>query len=222
MRHIGIVGCSPPGAALCYELVSSGAGEAEVSAHSHPFETYLGHMRANQWEAVAELMLDSAEKLDTVGAEFLIAPCNTIHQAMDLVIPRSPLPWLHIAAEVANEARRRGYRRIALLGTRWMMESPVYPEHLGQVGLDCEIPDDRERAELDHYILTEMVAGKFTNEARTQVESVIARMKRNGCDAAGLCCTELPLLLEGVEPGLPLLDSTRILANAALERSRKC
>jgi len=222
-RHIGIVACSPPGAALCYQLLSTAVADPpEISIHAHPFETYMHHIHAGDWDGVGALMLDSAHRLAGIGADCLIAPCNTIHHAMDFVEPRSPRPWLHIAAEVAHEAQRRGFRRIALLGTKLIMESRVYPDRFEQAGIEYEIPDPSEREQIDRFIFDEMVGGKFTGDARAYLEAVIARMQQRGCDAAGLCCTELPLLFQGIETALPLLDSTRILATAALERSRQC
>lgn len=222
-RHIGIVACSPPGAALCYQLISKGLEDPpEISIHAHPFETYMHHIHAGDWGGVGALMLDSAHRLAGIGADCLIAPCNTIHHAMYFVEPRSPRPWLHIAAEVAHEARRQGFRRVALLGTKLIMESHVYPDFFEPAGIAYEIPEPSEREHIDRFIFEEMVAGKFTEDARAYLESVIARMRGLGCDAAGLCCTELPLLFQGIETALPLLDSTRILATAALERSRKC
>jgi aspartate racemase len=218
--HIGIVACSAPGAALCYELIAAAPGPArEISMNAQPFGDYMRHIDAANWQGVAELMLVSAGKLAGAGADFLIAPCNTIHQAMKHVIGRSPLPWLHIAAAVVAEAKRLGYRRVGLLGTSLTMESPLYPSQLDAAGIEHGVPESRERAEINRFILDEMVRGAFTTEARMYFTGLIQRLKERGCDAAGLCCTELPVLLEGGETALPLLDSTRLLAQAALERS---
>ena len=137
MLHIGIVACSAEGAALCYRTICvEGAdllgayNHPEVSMHGHPFIQYKNCIDANDWAGVAELMLSSAEKLAKAGADFLIAPVNTVHQAFDLVEHRSPRPWLHIAVEVANEAKRHGYKRLGVLGTRSLMDGPVYRETL--------------------------------------------------------------------------------------------
>jgi aspartate racemase len=222
-KHVGIVACSPPGAAACYERIATRSVQPlEVSVHAQPFSIYMRHIDADDWSGVAELMLDSAKKLATIGAHVLIAPCNTIHNAFDLVQRRSPLPWLHIAAEVAKDAKRRGYRRIGLLGTKRTMESPLYPAHLEPCGIECVLPEPEERREIDRFIFDEMVGGTFSDEAREYLNGIIGRLKQRGCDAAGLCCTELPLLLKAGEPSLPLLDSTAILAHAAIERSVTC
>ena len=103
-QHIGIVACSAEGAALCYRTIALEGAKVlgphdhpEVSMHTHPLARYMSCIYANDWAGVADLMLSSAEKLASGGADFLICPDNTIHQAFDLVEPRSPLPWLHIA-----------------------------------------------------------------------------------------------------------------------------
>ena len=153
-RHIGIVACSAEGAALCYRTIcAEGAsmlgphGHPEVSMHSHSFADYVDCLDRGDLQGVGALMLSSAGKLAAAGAEFLICPDNTIHEAMPHVELRSPLPWLHIAAVVAAEAAKRGYTRVGLSGTRWLVESEVYPEKLAAVGLECVRPDGVERAD---------------------------------------------------------------------------
>ena len=151
--HVGIVGCSPPGAALCFETLSNGASslantskrKLQVSLHSHALSDYMRAIDAGNWLGVAELMLSSASKLATMGAEFVIAPCNTIHQAFDLVVAESPVPWLHIAEEVARLAQQNGYTRLALLGTRFMMEGHICPSCFDRLGIDSMVPDARNR-----------------------------------------------------------------------------
>ncbi len=157
-------------------------------------------------------MLASADKLARIGASFLICPDNTIHQALPYVIPRSPLPWLHIAEVVAAEAAARGFRRVGLTGTRWLMEGPVYPRELVR-------PDAAERAEINRIIMDELVCGVFRPQALQYFQRVIARMKDAGCDAVVLGCTEIPLIVDDSNSSLPTLDSTRLLARAALARA---
>lgn len=223
-KHIGIVGCSAPGAALCYQTIcTEGAaltGEKsfhpEVTMHTYPLSEYMRFIKKDDWAGVAELMLGSARVLAGAGADFLITPDNTIHQSMDFFSGRSPLPWLHIADEVAAEARRLGCRRLALLGTRYLMEGPVYPARLAAAGLECRLPAPAERERINTYIFSELTEGRATPEARKYFLGVIERMRGEGCDCAGLCCTEIPLLLRPGDTALPLLDSTRLLARAAL------
>jgi len=224
--HIGIVGCSAEGASLCYRTIcEKGAqvlgphGHPEITMHTHSLAAYVKCLDGSDWEGVAELMLDSARKLERAGAEFLICPDNTIHQAMSLVEPRSPLPWLHIAEVVADEAVERVYQRVGLLGTKWLVQSEVYPEKLGARGIDCVRPTDEERREIDRIIMDELVYGVFRPESVTYFQLVIRRMKDEGCDAAVLGCTEIPLVISNRNSPLPVLDSTRLLAWAALRRA---
>ena len=224
--HIGIVACSAEGAALCYrticiegaELLGSHA-HPEVSLHGHSLAEYVARIERNDWDGVAELMLSSAAKLARIGADFLVCPDNTIHQALPRVRPRSPLPWLHIAEVVAREAARRGFRRLGLAGTRWLVESDVYPGVLRAHGLECVRPDEADRGAIGRIIMDELVYGIFRPESVERFRAVMERMREAGCDAAVLGCTEIPLIMNDSNSPLPTLDSTRLLARAALREA---
>ena len=225
-QHIGIVACSAEGAALCYRTICvEGAGllgphaHPEVSMHTPSLAEYVRCLDHEDWQGVGELMLASAQKLARIGAGFLICPDNTIHQALPLIASRSPLPWLHIADAVANHAADRGFRRLGLLGTRWLITSAVYPETLAARGLEYVRPDSDERSELNRVIMDELVCGVFKPEAIAFHQRVMARMKDAGCDAVVLGCTEIPLIMNDANSPLPTLDSTRLLARAALHRA---
>jgi len=226
VQHIGIVACSAEGAALCYRTICA-EGEALLGPHGHPPVTlhslsladYVEPLEKDDWPGVGALMLKSAEVLARAGANFLICPDNTIHNALPYVVPRSPLPWLHIAEVVAEEARARGFRKLGLLGTRWLVASEVYPEKLAPHGIAFLRPNDEERAEINRIIMEELVRGAFKPEGVAYHQRVIARMKAEGCDAVVLGCTEIPLIISDANSPLPVLDSTRLLARAALKRA---
>ena len=173
----------------------------------------------DDWQGVGEIMLCSARKLASIGADFLICPDNTLHQALPYVEPRSPLPWLHIARVVADEAAVRGFRCLGVTGTRWLVESEVYPDVLSARGLRYVRPEAAEREEMNRIIMDELVCGVFKPESVVWMQGVIGRLKDAGCDAAALACTELPLILNDENSPLPTLDSTRLLARAALRRA---
>ncbi|APX73832.1 amino acid racemase [Achromobacter insolitus] len=224
--HIGIVACSAEGAALCYRtLCAEGAqhlgphAHPEISLHTHSLADYVACLDRADLAGVAALMLSSAGKLARADADFLICPDNTIHQALEHVLPQSPLPWLHIAEEVAAEAEARGYRRIGILGTRWLVDSNVYPDKLGNRGLQWLRPSESDRDTLARIIMDELVYGIFKPESVALLQAVIERLRDAGCDAVVLGCTELPLVLNDGNAALPTLDSTRILARAALKRA---
>src|SRR5215469_15644530 len=225
-EHIGIVGCSAEGASLCYRTICEEGerylgtyGHPEVSMHTHSLADYMQSIDVGNWAGVAELMLSSATKLMKAGANFLICPDNTIHQALPLARSRSPLPWLDIAEVVATEAVQCGYRCIGILGTRWLVESDVYPHALTARGLRYVRPEPREREEINRIIMRQLVYGVFKTEAVEHHQQVIARMKEQGCDAVVLACTETPLIMNDQNSPLPTLDSTRLLARAALARA---
>ena len=225
--HIGIVGCSAEGAALCYrticiegvQLLGGAHRHPEVSLHTPSLHRYVGRLDAGDLQGVADLMLASAEKLAHAGADFLVCPDNTIHQAFHLVQPRSPLPWLHIADEVARAAKERGLRKIGILGTHWLVRSEVYPQRLRAQGLDHARPTEAESIEVGRLIMEELVCGIQSPGQVAYLAGVIAGLQAQGCDAVVLGCTELPLILHDGNSPLPTLDSTRLLARAALRRA---
>ncbi len=225
-KHIGVVACSAEGAALCYRTIcTEGAkylgphAHPEVSMHTPSLAGTMACIDRDDWAGVGEIMLASAEKLARIGAEFLICPDNTIHQALPFIEERSPLPWLHIAEVVAEEAAARGYMRLGLLGTRWLVESEVYPEKLTARGIEYVRPTETERAEINRIIMDELVYGTFKPDGIAYHQQVATRMKADGCDAVVLGCTEIPLIINDANSPLPTLDSTRLLARAALKRA---
>lgn len=217
--HIGIAACSAEGAALCYRTICvegaqllGGHAHPEVSMHTPSLEEYMQRIYRGDWDGVGELMLESATKLEKAGCDFLICPDNTIHQALPYVLPRSPLPWLHIADAVMAEANARGYRKVGLSGTRWLMEGPVYPSSLVR-------PAAADREEMNRVIMDELVRSVFKTGAVAFFQRVYRQMKEAGCDAVVMGCTEIPLVMNDGNSPLPTLDSTRLLARAALRRA---
>lgn len=225
-RHIGIVGCSAEGAALCYRTICA-EGAALLGPHAHPevsmhtpsLSDYVACLTRGDLDGVAALMLESADKLARAGADFLICPDNTIHQALPRVLERTPLPWLSIAEVVADEARSRGFRRLGITGTRWLVDSDVYPRALAARGLAFERPTPEERAAMDTIIMEELVPGVIHTASVALFQRVIERMQSAGCDAVVLGCTEIPLIISDANAVLPTLDSTRLLARAALRHA---
>jgi aspartate racemase len=225
-KHIGIVGCSAEGAALCYTTICTegarslgGYAHPQVSIHTHSLAQYVDCLRRNDLEGISELMLSSAHKLAAGGAELLICPDNTIHTAFSHVRDLSPVPWLHIAKTVATEAKARGYRCLGLLGTRWLVESSVYPVELGEHGIACVRPSPSQIEVVDAIIMDELVCGIQRPEPLRYLQQTIRSLASAGCDAVVLGCTELPIVLKDSNSALPVLDSTRLLAHAALRAS---
>lgn len=224
--HIGIVGCSAEGAALCYKTIctesSNVLGEhahPEVSMHTHSLADYVSCLDTNHLEGVGDLMLSSANKLKSMGADFLICPDNTIHQAFDYVKERSPLPWLHIAEVVIESASARGFKKLGILGTKWLVESDVYPEKIEAAGLSWLRPSNDAINEIGRIIMEELVYGIFKTESVEFFQNTICELKNNGCDAVILGCTEIPLIINDSNSELPTLNSNWLLAEAAIKKS---
>lgn len=225
-KHIGIVACSAEGAALCYRTLCSEAaaqmGEhmhPEVSMHTHPLGDYTPHIESGRWEEVARLMLSSVNKLAEIGADFAICPDNTIHQAFDIVVSKSPIPWLHIVDGVIEGAKRNGFKNLGITGTKYLMTGPVYPQLLTKHGISSQIPDEEDREKINTIIFKELVNGVLLERSRHYFNEVIQKLKNKGCDAVILGCTEIPLLVDPNDCPLPTLDSTRLLARYALDEA---
>ncbi|HSS21552.1 MAG TPA: amino acid racemase [Pyrinomonadaceae bacterium] len=225
-QHIGIVAGSAEGAALCYRTICLEApafmGEhnhPEITMNSMPMASFMNPIRANDWETVAGFMASSALKVARAGADFAICPDNTYHQCFKYLLPQSPIPWLHIASAVAEEAHRLSYERLGILGTKYLAESPVYPEALSEFKIGSEIPDEADRERINDIIFKELVNGIFPESSRLFFNEVTDKLKVRGCDAVVLGCTEIPLIVRPDDCPLPTLDSTRLLARAALRRA---
>ena len=230
-KHVGIAAVTAEGAALCYRTICQEApavhppaahrryAHPEVTMHTFPLSEYMGAIESGDWTGVGALLLRSAQKLADAGARFAICPDNTAHQGLELVRSDSPIPWLHIAEEIATLAAEHGYGKVGVLGTQWLMEGPVYPAALAAKGIAAVVPERGVRQRLNEMIMTELVAGRFDTATRQYFQQAIEIFQREGCQAVVLGCTEIPLLIEQADSVLPILDSTRTLARAALREA---
>lgn len=226
-KHIGILACSSEGAALCYRTICLESqksmqehGHPEISLHGHCLASYMDNIEpTKKWDKVAELMQSSYDKLCENGAQIIVCPDNTIHEAYGLVSQKTDVTWLHIAQVVADKVQEMRCRKVGILGTQFLMEGPVYPDALETIGIVCTIPERGVRKELNRIIFEELVNGKFTQESRDYYSAQIDDFKSQGCDAVILGCTEIPLLISENDSSLPIIDSTRELARAAIKTS---
>lgn len=196
-----------------------GHAHPEVTIHTPSLAGYVERLEAGDLDGVADMMLVSARKLAGAGADFLICPDNTIHAAFHRVAPRSPLPWIHIADTVADAAKAAGYTALGLTGTRWLVTSEVYPERLGPRGISTLRPACDDIALTDRLIMDELVPDRATPATARAFDGVLRRLKTQGAEAVILGCTELPLIVDPETAPVPVLDSTRLLARAALDRA---
>lgn len=224
MKHIGILAHSAEGATLCYRTAWL-EGIARLGPHNHPEITLTGiamYHALDAWErgdrqALRAIFMADARKLAAAGADFFILPDNSAHIALEAPGEPFPIPCLHIAEVVAAAAAERGHRRIAILGTEWTMGGPVYPAALARRGLSWDVPDAADRAIVHKVIMDELCLGEFRGGSRAEYVRIIQGLAARGCDSVALVCTEIPLLITAEDSPLPILDSTRLLAKAAVE-----
>lgn len=224
MKHVGILSHSFEGATLCYRTMCL-EGVARLGPHLHPEITLTGvamHHMLDAWDrgdlpVLRSMFVEDMEKLAAAGADFFVCPDNTAHIAMESEGEPFPLPGLHIGEVVADQAQRDGRAKVGILGTNWTMNGPVYPRAFGRRGIGREVPDEADRKTVHDIIMDELCLGVIRDEARDAYIAIIEKLADRGCDAVALVCTEIPLLItDGVSP-LPTLDSTRLLARAAIE-----
>jgi aspartate racemase len=222
--HIGIVAHSAEGATLCYRTMWL-EGIRRLGAHNHPQITLTGvamHHLLPAWESgdlqtVRGAFVQDAARLAASGADFFVLPDNTAHIALEAPGEAFPLPCLHIAEVVAEQAVRDGRRRIGILGTEWTMSGPVYRGAFARRGLEFEVPDESARQIVHKVIFEELCLGIIRDESRAAYVRIIEELGARGCDAVALVCTEIPLLVTPDVSPLPTLDSTRLLAVAAVD-----
>ena len=224
MKHIGILAHSFEGATLCFRTACL-EGVKRLGAHMHPEITMTCSPMAlvlDAWdrgdnEQLRGFFADDARKIAAAGADFFVLPDNTAHIAMESPGEPFPIPGLHIGEVVAEQAKRDGRSKVGVIGTRFTMNGPVYPGALGRRGVDWAVPDEADRRQVDDIIFNELCLGVFSDASRQAYVRIIDRLKADGCDAVALVCTEIPLLITQEVSPLPILDSTRLLAAAAVD-----
>lgn len=225
-KHIGIVASSSEGASLCYRTIcleaSAFMGEhnhPEVTMNSVPLAEHLKFIKNKDWIGLAKSMAYSANKLADAGADFVICPDNTNHLAFHHLAQFTDVPFIHIAEAVMLEASQKKYTKVGLLGTKFLMEGMVYQEYIERYDLIGSIPGEENRKTINSIIFEELVKGKILEESRIVLIEMINKLKDEKCDAVILGCTELPLIIDSKSAPLPTLDSTRLLARAALKKA---
>ena len=228
MKTIGLIGGLGPESTVDYyrSLINTHraqhpeADPPSIIINSVNMQYALRCTREERLQDLADFLLLELKKLAAAGADFALITANTPHLVFDEVEPRSPLPLLSIVKATADRAAQAGFKRLGLLGTRFTMNARFYPEVFARDQMQIHVPDDSDQAYIHEKYFSELVKGVFLDETRDRLREVIARMKdRHGIQAAILGGTELPLILRGGEAGgVPLLDTTQIPVEAALQR----
>ena len=224
MKHIGILAHSFEGATLCFRTACL-EGVKRLGSHMHPEITMtcspmsllLEAWERNDTQTLRNAFMADAGKLAAGGCDFFVCPDNTAHIALETAGEPYPIPALHIGEVVAEQAKRDGRTRVGILGTRFTMTGPVYPGALGRRLIDWAVPNEADRVIIDDIIFNQLCLGVFTDQAREAYVRIIDKLKADGCDAVALVCTEIPLLITQEISPLPILDSTRLLAAAAVD-----
>lgn len=224
MKHAGILAHSIEGASLSL-LEFCQNGFRELGPHTHPDVTLdciamsrsIAAWDAGDYGSIRTTLAESVSRLAKAGADFFFCPDNTAHIALEQSGDDFALPGLHIADVVSERAATDGLRRIGLLGTKYTMESSIYPRALTAHGIQYEVPPPDDRLILNNIIFDELVNGVFSDASRREYIRAIDWLQDRGCDGVALVCTEIPLLVTPSDSPLPTLDSTRLLARAAFE-----
>jgi aspartate racemase len=224
MKHVGVLAHSFEGATLCFRTACL-EGVKRLGPHMHPEITMtcspmalvLEAWERGDHEKLRAFFMADAAKLAAAGANFFVCPDNTAHIALESPGGPFPIPALNIGEVVAEQANRDGRAKIGILGTKYTMTGPVYPGALGRRGIAWAVPEGADRKIVDEIIFNELCLGVFTDESRHAYVKIIDKLADEGCDAVALVCTEIPLLVSAEISPLPILDSTRLLAAAAVE-----
>jgi aspartate racemase len=224
VKHVGILAHSFEGATLCFHSACL-EGAARLGPHMHPEITMTCSPMAlvlDAWESgdnetLRSFFMKDAKKLAAAGADFFVLPDNTAHIAMESPGDTFPIPGLNIGEVVADQALKEGRIKVGILGTKYTMNGPVYPGAFGRRGVGWAVPSAEDQKLVNDVIFDELCRGVFTQRSRDAYVRNIEKLRRDGCDAVALVCTEIPLLVTKDVSPLPTLESTQLLAKAAVE-----
>ena len=223
-KTIGIVAVTAEGAANCYKQIVRFAGE-QLGPNKHPeiilinpsFDTILEAQQRDDWQTVGTILTRAAQRAVAAGAEFIIIPANSVHFAYDQVAKHVSVPVLNLVEVVADECQHQGYKKVAVLGVGLTLSGGLYDQPLAERSIKSIELTDAYRKTLDSIIYNKLVHGIVTLASTKKVLSLCDELQRDGCEALILACTELPLILHSTNTPLPVLDSTEVLARAAVK-----
>jgi aspartate racemase len=226
MKVIGLIGgMSWESTVEYYRMINEsiretlgGLHSAKCVLYSVDFAEVAELQRQGKWAEAAQLLTSAAQSVEKAGANFVIICTNTMHKLADTIQSRIGIPLLHIADATAAKVKLAGVERVGLLGTRFTMEEDFYPGRLAnQFGLEVMIPDENDRATVHRIIYEELCIGNIRPESKAQMAGIMNRLVETGAQGIILGCTELGLLLDAGDTRVPLFDTTRLHALAAVE-----
>ena len=188
--------------------------------YSVDFDELNECLNTENWDKIADILGEAAKKLQDFGAEFVLICTNTMHKVAPIVQERISVPIVHIADATGDEIIKRGFKRVALLGTKFTMTQEFYTKRLRERGLEVMIPEQDEITTVNDVIFKELCAGKFREESRQEYRNIIKRLQDKGAEAVIFGCTEIGLLLDQKDCEIPVLDTTVIHAKKAAEMAQ--
>ena len=230
MKTIGLIGGMSWESSIEYYRIINETTKAKLgglhSAKSVMYSVDFAEIEVlqhqDQWTEAAKMLIDAAKKLETCGADFIVLCTNTMHKVADDIQANINIPFLHIADATAQLVKNSGIQKIGLLGTRFTMEEEFYKGRLSQeYGLSVNIPNAQEREIVHRVIYEELVVGKILQSSKEQYIDIIKQMVEQGTEGIILGCTEIGLLIHQEDSQVPLFDTTRIHAEAAVEYALK-
>lgn len=222
-KVISICAHSYEGGALCF-LSACKEGAALLGPHLHPnivlsaipMGLSIPSWKNDDYDEISKHLKMGVEQIAQGGAEFFICPDNTAHIVLEKIVNELPIPGLHIADVVSQEITLNGWNKIGLLGTKWTMNGSIYTNKLNNQNLEIMIPDEAQRNQINKAIFEELCQGIFTKETVSLFQNSIEMLKQRGAKCVILGCTEIPLIINTENSALPVLDTTRLLAKAAV------
>ena len=227
MQTIGLIGgMSWESSAEYYRLINravnarlGGQHSAKLVMASVDFHDVATAQHHDDWDRAALPVIEAAQRLERAGCDFALLCTNTMHSILDRVQRAAKLPFLHLADATAERAVAGGFRRVGLLGTRFTMEKAFYRDRLAAHGLESLVPGADDRNLIHRVIYDELCLGKVSESSRSAYAQIIGRLADAGAQAVILGCTEITLLVREQDSELPLLDTTRIHVEAAVDRA---
>ena len=226
MKTIGLLGgMSWESTASYYRIINDeikrrlgGLHSAQIVLYSLDFQGIENLQHQDRWDEAADILIDGARRIESAGADFLLICTNTMHKVAGRVESEIDIPLLHIADATGRQIHNRGFNKVALLGTRFTMEQAFYRGRLEErFDLEVLVPDEAERELVHRVIYDELCLGSIRQTSREQFVGIIGGLADRGAEAVILGCTEIALLVDQKDTSMPLLDTTRIHAIAAVD-----
>jgi len=226
MKTIGMIGgMSWESSVEYYRIVNEAVKErlgglhsAKIAMYSVDFAEIEVLQREGRWDEATQAMIAAARQVEAGGADFLLICTNTMHKMADEVQASLRIPLLHIADAAAGAVKAQGLRRVGLLGTRFTMEGDFYRGRLAEKhGLEVLIPSLADREIVHRVIYDELVVGRIEAASQAEYLRIIAALVKDGAEGIILGCTEIGLLVQQADSHVPLFDTTRIHALAAVD-----